>query len=134
MSLSRLPGASACGALACPAYFTPANAIVTFTAPAAASYRIEAWGGSGGAGGQGSNTSGGFAADVAGTFSLPKGYQLKILVGSAGAQGTSGASGGSVGGGTFVVGPTMAVLLAAGGGGGGSFESDGSSASLAATG
>jgi hypothetical protein len=127
---------SACGSHACPRYFVPTGAVVAWTAPATGSYRIEAWGGSGGNGGQGSSTFGGLAADVGGVFSLAKGEELSILVASAGVTGTTPAGGGSGGGGSFVVvaGTPPTALLVAGGGGGGSFVTDGTNASLTATG
>src|SRR5580692_9556067 len=124
--------ASACGSLPCPTYLVPVNATITWTAPATGSYRIEAWGASGGGGGTDPGTAGGLGADVGGVFSLSAGEQLRILVGTAGPAGPVGHGGGG-GGGTFVVGPGTMLLLAAGGGGGGGATDAGYSASLTGT-
>lgn len=98
--------------------FDVTGTIVTFVVPTCGPLRIEAWGAQGGAGFQ--THIGGKGAHVAGTFTLPVGETLKILVGGEGIAGINSSSqrSGSGGGGTFVVEGTQTPLVIAGGGGG----------------
>lgn len=106
-------------------FFNTSNGIQLWTVPQTGTFRIEAWGASGG-GGNGSSI-GGLGARVRGDFLLIEGTVIRILVGQAGTNiGGSisdGASGGG-GGGSFVISGTsgtddsQVLVIAAGGGGG----------------
>lgn len=103
------------------------NGIQIWTVPVTGSYVIEAAGGSGANGTNGSQSSpiqwrlGGLGAKIRGTFQLVQGTKLKILVGQEGATSTSnfGDLPGGGGGGSFVTLSDNAPLIIAGGGGGG---------------
>ena len=100
-------------------------------------YDITAYGAKGGATNGG--LSGGVGAEVEGSFTLTANERLEIVVGGAGAYGSSTAgygNGGGGGGGSFVLastdgGATYHLLLAAGGGGG-AYHSAGGAASFTA--
>ncbi|KAL9980468.1 hypothetical protein ACROYT_G009067 [Oculina patagonica] len=100
------------------------NGVQIWQVPLNGSYVIEAWGASG-AHGRETETSvvttpGGKGAYMKGTFNLTRGTLLKILVGQAGSNGTTGSPlPGGGGGGTFVTFSSNAALIVAGGGGGG---------------
>lgn len=94
--------------------------IQLWTVPVTGSYTITAKGARGGAGSAGTS----LAASCTGTFSLTQGDIIKIMVGQAGANGSSGcgtAKGGG-GGGTFVTTNADSPLIVAGGGGGASAD------------
>jgi hypothetical protein len=101
--------------------------IETFVVPDCASrIAIEAWGASGG-NGPTASAIGGRGARASGTFELPRGATLRILVGERGRDAANGSTqaGGSGGGGSFVALADDTPLLVAGGGGGGSINSGG---------
>ena len=94
--------------------------------PVTGTYVIEATGGSGGNGTDGTQsyplpwTLGGLGAKIIGSFELSRGSQLKILVGQEGGTSiTFSDRAGGGGGGTFVSLSDNTPLIIAGGGGGG---------------
>ncbi len=96
---------------------TSNNGVQTFTIPTGGSYRIEAWGASGG-----SALYSGKGTKVIHDVTIPAGTVLKIVVGQMGSSyATSNSDGG--GGGSFV-GPLTGGLYVAAGGGGGSAQQD----------
>jgi hypothetical protein len=96
---------------------TSNNGVQTFTIPIGGSYRIEAWGASGG-----SALYSGKGTKVIHDVTIPAGTVLKIVVGQMGSlYGTGNSDGG--GGGSFV-GPLTGGLYVAAGGGGGSAQLD----------
>ena len=96
---------------------TSNNGVQTFTIPTGGSYRIEAWGASGG-----NSLYTGKGAKVIHHVTIPAGTVLKIVVGQMGSlYATSNSDGG--GGGSFV-GPLTGGLYVAAGGGGGSAQQD----------
>ena len=101
--------------------------IVTDTITVSGSYFITAVGAAGGNGYANSGI-GGSGALMSGSIYLTNGTVLDIVVGGAGATGTSTGSlwgGGGGGGGTFIYSATFFPLLVAGGGGGGSHSGGG---------
>ncbi len=108
--------------------FNYTGSIVTWTAPATTTYRIEAYGAQGGSGYAGA---GGLGARMRGDFSLTAGTVLKILVGQ---QGGAGSYVGGGGGGSFVTNSSNSPYIIAGGGGGmGYYNSCGLGGRLAGT-
>src|SRR5262249_55799497 len=97
----------------------PAGAgVQTWIAPVTAKYRIIAQGGSGGtgtasSGGVPAGGGAGLAAVAQGTFTLPAGTALAVMVGAAGSGGYQN-SGGAGGGGSFVVASGNVALVVAG--------------------
>ena len=91
-------------ASAAPITFGPTGAIVDYTVPATGRYVITATGARGGSVLDGGGT-GGFGAEVGGTFGLVAGEVLRILVGAAGADNPTVSSGfeGFAGGGEKAV-------------------------------
>ena len=85
--------------------------VQTFTVPCVAQITITAYGAQGG-------NSGGYGAEIKGTFSVKPGTVLGILVGGTGSIGDYGSNGGG-GGGTFIWDESDSSLLMAAGGGGG---------------
>jgi hypothetical protein len=102
--------------------YTGAIAMYT-TVSCATSVTIEAFGASGG---DADTTLGGLGARMKGTFALPGGTQLKVLVGGRGVNAANGGDngGGTGGGGTFVALVNNSALVVAGGGGGASLISN----------
>ena len=102
------------------------NGTQIWTVPVTGRYVIEASGGSGANGSDGSQDSvswriGGLGAKIKGTLILHRGTKLKILVGQEGHRTTSyGDQPGGGGGGSFVALLNNTPLIIAGGGGGGS--------------
>jgi hypothetical protein len=106
---------------------TGTGTIQTWTVPTTGPYRIRAVGGQGGDSKRDYSTFGGKGADIAGTFTLTAGQQLKILVGQKGINPSSfgnGARVGPGGGGSFVTLSDNTPLIVAGGGGG-AYSADG---------
>ena len=103
-------------ARATPFDFTYSGNIVGFTVPNTDTYRILAFGASGGEGFVGG---GGGGAEIGGDFSLMAGEVLQIAVGGRGFSNINIINPGGGGGGSFVVGPGALPLVIAGGGGGG---------------
>ena len=100
-----------------------------WTVPASGTYRIEAWGASGGNSGSNGNGNGGHGAKVNGNFTLQKNSILRLIIGQQGLSAPYEAGGG---GGTFIffnVTDTFPLLVAGGGGGGGK-SSDGKNAEV----
>ena len=102
------------------------NGIQIWTVHVTGTYVIEATGGSGGNGTEGTQsypppwTLGGLGAKIIGSFKLSRGTQLKILVGQEGSTSLSFPDRpGGGGGGTFVTLADDTPLIIAGGGGGG---------------
>lgn len=117
------------------------NGIQEWVVPETGEYIIEAIGAQGGS----ANTrTGGFGAEMSGTFLLEEGETIQVLVGQAGIGGNNSQShwSGGGGGGTFVMKgadrATCVPLIIAGGGGGAyqysSYMKDGINASLTTTG
>ena len=109
---------------------TLANGIQIWAVPVNGSYSIEA---SGASGANGTDVSqvplswriGGLGAKIKGSFKLPQGTQLKILVGQEGNRTmSSGDAPGGGGGGSFVALFDNTPLIIAGGGGGGGAARD----------
>ena len=98
-------------------YFNTSTGIQLWTAPATATYRIEARGAAGGL--STDSVSGGAGAEMIGNFALTSGEIIKILVGQMGLTGNGSTRGGGGGGGTFVTRQNNTILVIAGGGGGG---------------
>ena len=104
--------------------------IQEWTVPKTGTYKIEAYGASGGHGGV-STKAGGLGAQIVGIFHLERNEIIKILVGQKGQEygnglSTTSAAGGAGGGGTFVLkspyNSASSVLIIAGGGGGSSHQ------------
>jgi len=93
-------------------FFDTSNGIQLWTVPQDGTYRIEAYGASGGAG----DRSPGRGARMRGDFTLTAGDKIKILIGQEGRTTGEGANGG---GGTFVATFADTPLIVAGAGGGG---------------
>lgn len=85
--------------------------VQTFTVPCVAAITVTAYGAQGG-------NSGGYGAEIKGTFSVKPGTVLNILVGGTGSSGDYGSNGGG-GGGSFVWDASDSTLLVAAAGGGG---------------
>jgi len=102
-------------------FYSFTGSIQTVTVATTGTYDITAYGAQGGAG---FHTSGGYGAEIEGTFTLTAGERLEIVVGGHGISASSAGGGGGGGGGSFVLastngGASYDLLIAAGGGGGG---------------
>lgn len=127
LARSALPVLAACASIAtaAPVTFGYTGGFQTFTATAAGTYNILAFGAQGGRG-----SSAGYAgAEIGGDFVLAAGQLLQIAVGQMGgdhgAPISAGTPGGGGGGGSFVIGQDGTPLVIAGGGGGGDFSGSG---------
>ena len=126
-----LAAASAVPATARAVDFGYTGSIITYTVPRTGTYQLAAFGAAGGTSKNPSYVAsqpGGLGTVASGNFSLVAGQKLSLLVGGAGANGTSGEpqgdnTGGGGGGGSFVVlalgSNSLSPLLVGGGGGGG---------------
>lgn len=121
--MACVESAGACQAALLAETFDYTGTVVTFTAPAGATFAIvDAVGAAGGRGSQSNARANGNGIGVRARFPITAGEVLSVMVGE---QGVSARYVGGGGGGSFVWDSTDALWLAAGGGGGGGAFDDG---------